>query len=487
MECVGMNKLIGITGKMSSGKTTLIKKLKEVLPEYYYVDVDEYRRNLFSNEIYINRLKEVIPPLKNHEKIDSQILNKYIYTDDLFMKKYKKVLYEFLFEYLNQIENKTVIVEWALILNDNLEERFDKVVYVDATDEVRLNRLEGSDLTIEEIKKRFSLQSIDLTKHPNVFIVDNNRHFNLDEIINYLESMECKFTIPENGGKAIWEITHQCNYNCSYCIFSCNQQKVMGELTTEECFHVIDELIKKDFKHLKITGGEPFLRKDIIDILRYASQKLITDVSTNASLLTKEKVDLLNQIKLKMIHVSLDGLKDEHESVRGLNTYAQTIRGLDYLKESTNKVRIGCVIHKNNENTLKSITESVISTGADEIIYSIMEPPENSSKDLVKTKSNNKLITELNDIKHEYQKDIIVNYNFGNQPNYVTSCPAGNLFLYIDNLGRVSPCPWVHEVNKNCISSITLRNSTLDEILEDQEIKKFLSLKKCGRCYGKVF
>ena len=71
-----------------------------------------------------------------------------------------------------------------------------------------------------------------------------------------------------------------------------------NELTTEECFHVIDELVLHGFKHLKITGGEPFIRKDIIEILRYASEKLVTDISTNASLITPEKVRLLNEIKL---------------------------------------------------------------------------------------------------------------------------------------------------------------------------------------------
>ena len=167
--------------------------------------------------------------------------------------------------------------------------------------------------------------------------------------------MECKFTLPNNEGKAIWEITHQCNYNCSYCIFSCNNKKIDGELTTEECYHIIDELVLHNFKHLKITGGEPFIRKDILEILKYASERLITDISTNASLITPEKVELLNQLKLKMIHVSLDGDKLEHESVRGNNTYERTIKGLEALRKSVNKVRIGSVIHSNNQYDLESL------------------------------------------------------------------------------------------------------------------------------------
>ena len=87
--------------------------------------------------------------------------------------------------------------------------------------------------------------------------------------------MECKFTLPNNEGKAIWEITHQCNYNCSYCIFSCNSKKIDGELTTEECYHIIDELVLHNFKHLKITGGEPFVRKDILEIIKINPYKHI--------------------------------------------------------------------------------------------------------------------------------------------------------------------------------------------------------------------
>lgn len=486
MECVGMNKVIGITGSMAAGKSTLVNKLKEIYPEYIYIDVDDFRRNLFKNQSYINDLKKVIPELRQYDNINSIILNKYIYENENYMQNYKEVLYRYLFNYIDSFEDKTIVVEWALILNDKLEKHFDKIIFVDAQEKIRLSRLKESDLSIEDIKKRFKLQELDLNKYQNIYIAENNDKLDIGKICDYLNRMECKFTLPKDGGKVIWEITHQCNYNCSYCIFSCNQKIVPNELTTLECLHVIDELVKNDFKHLKVTGGEPFLRKDIIDILKYASKYLITDISTNASLLTQEKVELLNQIKLKMIHVSLDGLKESHESVRGVNTYDRTMRGLEYLRNSRNKVRIGCVIHKNNEYDLKKITESVISTSADEIIYSIMEPPASSSKELVKTKSISTLIKELEELKKEYQNNITVNYNFASQPSYVTTCPAGNLFLYVDNLGRISPCPWVHEVNPNCISSLSLRDNSLQEILQDNEIKKFLSLKKCGKCYGQI-
>lgn len=477
-----MNRLVGITGGMSSGKTTLCKELLK-LNDYTYVDVDLYRRSLYKDESYVRELKKIIKELKEYKEIDSIILNKYIYTNEVYMKKYKDLLYKYLFKYLDSLEG-TILVDWALILNDNLQDRFNKIIYLDIDEDTRLSRLVDSDLSREEILKRFELQRIDLNKYKsnNLLII---KDIDINKINDFINAMECKFTIPNDGGKVIWEITHNCNYGCSYCIFSCTKKRVEGELTTEECFHVIDELVKNGFKHLKVTGGEPFIRKDLIEILEYASKYMVVDVSTNASLLSEDLVDKLNKIKLKMIHVSLDGNKEEHESVRGINTYERTIRGLELLKKSKNKVRIGTVIHANNEDDLENLVKDSIKLKANEIIFSIMEPVEGQDKSLVKTKSNEELIENINSLKDKY-KDIIVNCNFDSQPAFVKRCPGGDRFLYINNMGFVSPCTWVYEKNKNCISKISLRDNSLDDVLKDKDISMFLKHKEKGICYGKI-
>ena len=481
-----MIKLIGITGGMSSGKTTLCKNLLKLNPDY--VDVDDFRRDLYKNSEYIKELKSKIIELKKYKEINSLILNKYIYHDEENMNKYKETLYNHLFKYLNEFNDKTILVDWALIVNDQLLDKFDKIVYLDIRENIRLSRLNDSDLSKEEILRRFELQKISNIKkyENNNFMIVGEENMDINEINSFINSMECKFTLPEDGGKAIWEITHNCNYGCSYCIFSCDKKRVDGELTTQECFHVIDELVKNGFKHLKITGGEPFIRKDLVEILEYASKKLTVDVSTNASLINDEIVKKLNKINLKMIHVSLDGNKEEHEAVRGESTYERTINGLRSLKSSKNKIRIGSVIHAKNETDLENLVKDSISIGADEIIFSIMEPVDGQSKLLVKTIPNEELIKIIDNIKEKYQNNITINYNFGKQPTFVKKCPAGDKFLYINNTGFVSPCPWVYENNKNCISMISLRDNTLKDVLKDKNISLFLNSKSKGVCYGKI-
>lgn len=484
-----MNRLIGVTGGMASGKTTISYDILKQNPDYIYLDVDIFRRSLYKNSSYILNLKKIIPELSKYNEINSLILNQYIYSNEEYMKKYKDVLYKYLFDYLDYFDNKTILVDWALIINDNLQDKFEKIIYVEASEKTRLERLSTSDLTKNDILERFKLQKIDnLEKYisSNFLIINTDNNYNINKANEFINSMECKFTLPNNESKAIWEITHQCNYNCSYCMFSCNNKKIEGELTTEECYHVIDELVLHNFKHLKITGGEPFIRKDILQILKYASERLITDISTNASLLTLEKVKLLNELKLKMIHVSLDGDQLEHESVRGNNTYDRTIKGLKILKESINKVRIGSVIHKNNQYDLENLILNSADLEADEIIFSIMEPVAGQDRKLVKTVPNELLISQIEELKEKYKKQITINYNFCQQPSFIRRCPAGDKFIYINNFGNVSPCPWVLENDKNCITSKSLRDSSLAEIKKDKLLVRFLNAKSECRCYGKI-
>lgn len=269
-------------------------------------------------------------------------------------------------------------------------------------------------------------------------------------------------------------------------MFSCNYKKEERELTTEECYHVIDELVKEGFTQLKITGGEPFLRKDMIEILTYASKRLETDVSTNASMITENMVKELNKLSLKMIHVSLDGTKEQHESVRGKNTYKRTVKGLEALKNSKNKIRIGTVIHANNEKSLEGVIKNSIDFKASEVIFSIMDLMHNQDKTLEKKQPNHILIEKIKALKEKYKDRIIVNLNFDNQPSYITKCPGGGNFIFIDNLGKVSPCTWIYEKNKDFISKKSLRNESLQNVLSEENLNQFICEKKVGICYGEI-
>lgn len=158
-----MNKIVGITGYMSVGKSYVLSKLlSQINKDYVLIDVDVFRRKLLKeNREYVKELKLVIPELNDFNEIDSVILNKYIYSNGTYMEEYKKILYKYLFDYIDSFQNKLIFIEWALIINDNLIDKFDKLIVIDSSYENRLKRLVDSDLSKEEVLRRFKLQEIE--------------------------------------------------------------------------------------------------------------------------------------------------------------------------------------------------------------------------------------------------------------------------------------------------------------------------------------
>jgi len=125
----------------------------------------------------------------------------------------------------------------------------------------------------------------------------------------------CLFRIPKKGGRVIWQVTNQCNYRCSYCIFSADFRKPEGELTTAHFLTHARRAQARGFTHLKVTGGEPFIRPDMLEILGYAHQLgFETDISSNASMITRRIAEGIAAAEVATVHVSLDGPTKELQS-----------------------------------------------------------------------------------------------------------------------------------------------------------------------------
>lgn len=290
----------------------------------------------------------------------------------------------------------------------------------------------------------------------------------------------CLFRIPENGGRVLWEITNTCNYHCSYCIFSSETIKYENELMTDEVKRTIKELKENNFTYIKFTGGEPFTRKDMTEILKYAKELgFDMDISTNASLITEKIAKELKDINFLMVHVSLDGVdKNLHEFVRGKDTFERTLRGIKYLTQNDIYTRIGTVIYKQNEDRLEDIVKLAIELKANEIIFSFMEAVGRLEGDdtIISKKTIGAVSNEIDKLALKYGKQIQVKYSFTENKVCKSEecCPAVKKFLYINNLGQVSPCTWVVANNSEYQSKLTLKNYTFREIINSEPIQNYL-------------
>ena len=126
-----------------------------------------------------------------------------------------------------------------------------------------------------------------------------------------------------------WNLTSRCNLVCQHCYLDAGGRGrarsgtvgSRGELDTEQCFAVIDQIAAFAPECMTIlTGGEPLLRKDILDIIAYAhAKKLWTVVGTNGVLITETLARRLADAGVRGIALSIDALDEAaHDRFRGV-------------------------------------------------------------------------------------------------------------------------------------------------------------------------
>ena len=140
------------------------------------------------------------------------------------------------------------------------------------------------------------------------------------------------------------ELSILCNLRCNFCwwwgekgiAFDLVKNKdslVSQELTTQQIFNVVDQ-VSKDRPSFYLSGGEPFIRRDTVDIIEYITGKGMSVITNNnGTLLTEEKLERLAKIKNLTINFSIDGPKDVHDGVRGNGMFEKTTSTIKRLLE----------------------------------------------------------------------------------------------------------------------------------------------------------
>jgi MoaA/NifB/PqqE/SkfB family radical SAM enzyme len=156
-------------------------------------------------------------------------------------------------------------------------------------------------------------------------------------------------------------VTHSCCLKCKQCDLW--KLPMDDALSTQELERMIFELKSwlGSFM-LNLSGGEPFMRKDIVELVRYsASLGVPVTITTNGVLLTKKISDELAKIGLANINISLDGFETIHDFTRGKGIFKKVLKNLRYLnnvKRNTN-VCIATVVFNKNLEELLSLVEFV--------------------------------------------------------------------------------------------------------------------------------
>lgn len=155
-----------------------------------------------------------------------------------------------------------------------------------------------------------------------------------------------------------WEITNACNLRCRHCYVAAGA-KLEEELDTREALQLVDELDRIGVTDITISGGEPFLRSDLWQIIEeITTRKIPFILYTNATLLDKEKIRKLVEHNVKAIALSLNGATPEtHNFVQNANTFEKVLHAIQQLNDQEIKVQALFTLMKVNASEVNALFE----------------------------------------------------------------------------------------------------------------------------------
>jgi radical SAM protein with 4Fe4S-binding SPASM domain len=178
-----------------------------------------------------------------------------------------------------------------------------------------------------------------------------------------------------------WHITDKCNLNCTHCY----RDEKTEELPLEHLKAIADTVLE-GMRVLNVSpcfalsGGEPLLRKDLVDLIEYLYQQGVTNIllETNGTLIDNQVVHMLTQHSppITTIQVSLDGSTPSvHDPIRGKGTFKKAVAGLNRIRKDTNLyTTISYTFHSKNVEDIPFIIQLGEHLGVDALYLTRLVP-----------------------------------------------------------------------------------------------------------------
>ncbi|MBR5337173.1 MAG: radical SAM protein [Lachnospiraceae bacterium] len=165
--------------------------------------------------------------------------------------------------------------------------------------------------------------------------------------------------------QAHWSITGACNLKCLHCFMSAPDAK-HGAPTHEQIISIADQLAECGVFQVGLTGGEPLVRSDLLEIIDALLQREIgiDVIYTNGALLDETFLDELDKRRIHpAFQLSFDGL-GHHDFLRGVpGTEEKTINALKLLQKRDYRVSVSMCMHRGNRQVLRETINFLASLG----------------------------------------------------------------------------------------------------------------------------
>lgn len=287
-------------------------------------------------------------------------------------------------------------------------------------------------------------------------------------------------------------LTYKCECYCKYCFVNANKKASKCKLLeTEKIMQLIDEAADYGVFGINITGGDPFTRSDIFDIVsKCINRKLNINISTKV-LLSDEKIVKLVDTGLDKIQFSLDSDSDEEEKyligVDGFATKMLTV--IKKVIDAGITVYVNTVVTKRNIASIPNLVEKLEKIGVTKhYITPYLRTLGRHDDDLFPSKEE---YAKLTMFVKSYTGNMYVNYKEPNLDENIENeqnrCTGGRMGLVITPSGKVGICERLIDFEETIVGDVKEQN--LREIWKGEKLynliepsRDMFNFNECQRC-----
>jgi len=260
-----------------------------------------------------------------------------------------------------------------------------------------------------------------------------------------------------------FHITGRCNLRCKHCY---REDGDVQPLSTDDVKNIIDQYTKllrlyngihgiKRRGHINITGGEPFIREDIRDILMYLGEhreRFSYGVLSNGSFIDDGMIKVLRETGASFVQLSIDGDRETHDSLRASGDYDRVLRKAEYLEKNGIRTYISFTANRDNHKHLPKVAKECRKAGVTKLWSDRLVPIGGGSelRDIAITADNiEDYLGSLrrakgNFLTRKIYSKTMVSSNRALQFLGTDGCPyhcsAGDTLITVDEFGNVMPC-----------------------------------------------
>ena len=269
----------------------------------------------------------------------------------------------------------------------------------------------------------------------------------------------------------IASITSRCNLHCAGCYSRCNHATVDAEpvrqLNGADWMRIFEEAEGLGISFILLAGGEPMLRRDIIEAAG-KKQRILFPIFTNGTFLDEQYLDLFDRCRNLIPIMSIEGGREITDARRGSGVYDMLITNMDEFQKRG--LIFGASVTVTTQNLREVSSDAFLNKlsdrGCKAVIFVVFVPVTDDSRELAPGETEREYLKgEIDRLRRDHPEMVYISFP-GDEKDSGGCVAAGRGFFHINSHGGAEPCPF------SPYSDTNVRDTSLREAMNSRLFRK---------------